>query len=1042
MHTKVHRKMTREMVKLLPSDIKDFFYAKINGHKVIEIIMAGSYIEDSTAGPLADVGECVVPWLEHFWQQNLKQEGLNYPKVNAVNTVGCLNLLDNRAAYLRATDYWEQYVVSTKEWSKKNAIEKEEALLALGRMIHLLQDMGTPAHTNNDMHVTIPSSKYFPDWWDDDDFEDYVGSQCSNEIPHKYRISSDLHYFDPTGLSIHALFYRMARETIKYDSDDVDGKGSGLPYRCPYWTIEEDEDGNNFFRDGFGDLTDWACDAIAKNLMPLNYAYSATLLLKFLIDLKIYTLPTIYSDAEPIKLKIALTSVRIKRDQDNAITLKVVNGSEDIHINASNLSKLESIQNYHHSLKERIITTNEGLKVYIEAHNSDTIKDLVARAEFEVEYNQIKGHINKTQPLKLTYNDREIKVELEIKATQKTTPQNSVKKYPPLKFYRVHIDSLDKESGSSWFSPLGNDDIEIEHFSRTTTDAILSSHETMKLIEKDILSGDDDVNDFTWEQWKQWIHQPNHIEHVHIAGSSSSERHRIRVNIREYTRPSRPSYIEAHNFKIMGYLHSVEKPLGEGKYNTHITKKRRFSLAHISVNSNISLTLIEHGISIRLFISKNEWHSWIAEGKGLHTIIKNGVKYNFITFVQAIKRRFTVSSYMQKIHVLNDHDWAWGDWGEIYEEYYKNGKMITKFGIKTIDGGSRKTLNKRLAQNEVYQEGDAINFDIKVKEYDSVKSNESLGTVHVNIPYREWSRWSDKANHITGYIRSTNGDARLSFRFQIREIEEPQSKALSPISNDSITASIEPAIAINNGLVFHIPNIPHIPIPTTVETKLSKALKRLPKYDSIKENLKKPLVDERELKADSNNTFYYNNSSSRDIVLHRKWCSKLKQKDAEALYLTKKDIYTLKRVKNYSELYPDYALRKLKDELPILTKKLSRDYTNILITRGLIRDTSKVDIIRNDFENMLHEHSKITPSIKIEEYTNYHKIVGNLRDNYQHSTLLKKHLIYGGIRELMLKNKIKSLKKEVENMSRKEKITLYRFKRKLQNATFCSCCRS
>ena len=1032
MHTNVHKKMTQEMVRLLPSDIKDFFYSRVNGHKVIDIIMTGSYIEDSTAGPLADVGECVVPWLEHFWKQNLGTEGLDYPKLNAVNPVGCLNLVNNRATYLRATDYWEQYVTNRKNWSQKNAIEKEEALLALGRIVHLLQDMSTPAHTNNDMHVTQPSEKYFPDWWDDDDFEDYVNSQCSNGIPHKYKISSDLHYFDPTGLSIHRLFYRMARETIKYDSDDEDGKGSGLPYRYPYWTIEEDDEGHNFFRDGWGDLTDWACNGIAKNLMPLNYAYSATLLLKFLVDLKIYSLPTTYN-GEKVKLKIALASVRIKKDQDNDIILKVVNGAEDEHIKASDLEKLESIESYQYPLKARAINEGEGAKIYIEAHNSDSIKDFVARAEFNVTYNQIKAHINKSQPLKLTHEDREIKVELEIKATQKVTPESSVKKYPPLEFYRVHIDSLDRES-STWGLMLGKDDIEIQNFSRTTQNAILSSREIMRLIEKDDLSADDDVNDFRWETWKNWINRPNHIENVRIAGSSSHEKHRIRVNIRHYSTPSRPAYIEAHNFKVMGYLHSVEHPLEGGKYNTHITKKRKFSFAHISVDSNISLNVIIEGASHHIFISKNQWHSWIGEGKGLYTMVRNGTKHNFIIFLEAIKRRFTISSYMQKIHVIDDHDYVWYDWGEIYEEYYKNGKMIKKFGIKTIDGGSRRTLNKLLDKNVVYEEGDSLRFDIKVKEYDSVKSNESLGTVHVNIPYRQWSQWSNQSNHITGYIKSTNGDARLSFRFQIREIEEPQSKALMP--------------TINSNLIFTIPTIPNVPI-FNLETKLSKALKRLPKYDNVKAELKKALVDARALKSDSSYTFYYNDTSSRHIVLHRKWCTRLKQKGVEALYLTKKDIYNIKRVKNLSELYPDYALRKLEDELPILTKKLSRDYTNLLIKKGLLKDTSKVHLVRERFETIFEKHKETirvasTPStnIKLVEMRAYKDIVSNLRENHEHSALLQKHLISGGLRELMLKNKIKNLEKEVEGMSRKEKMNLYTFKRKLNASIFCSCCRN
>jgi hypothetical protein len=69
----------------------------------------------------------------------------------------------------------------------------------------------------------------------------------------------------------------MALISSLYDSDDIDGLGAGRPYRWD--SIFESYDAH---RDITLDLTDYACEAIAQDLIPLNASFVAGLYARFL----------------------------------------------------------------------------------------------------------------------------------------------------------------------------------------------------------------------------------------------------------------------------------------------------------------------------------------------------------------------------------------------------------------------------------------------------------------------------------------------------------------------------------------------------------------------------------------------------------------------------------------------------------------------------------------------------------------------------------------------------------------------------------------
>jgi len=331
MKDNAHRIITTEAIKLLPEPCKAFFDRTYLGETALELIVAGAVYEDYAMEPLGEPQNLLsdawhesstwegwmqdivkwfkddkVPWLEHYWSQDLGYTGLSNP----VGITG----LEFRAAPERAQDYWDQYVLPL--WQQGTEEAQARALGYFGRVVHLLEDMGTPAHVNNDCHMALDllstiTFGYLPQkdlgmgTIDDDDYEDYVGE--------RYKASASSWPVDPMKQSI---FYhpdwtlrdynrRMAEIATMFDSDDVDGRGHLQPYRWDSFLESSDP-----HRDITFDLTDYACNAIATNLISINQSFVAGLMLMFLKTTGFEDIPEIYIP------KITLKKITVHDDTD------------------------------------------------------------------------------------------------------------------------------------------------------------------------------------------------------------------------------------------------------------------------------------------------------------------------------------------------------------------------------------------------------------------------------------------------------------------------------------------------------------------------------------------------------------------------------------------------------------------------------------------------------------------------------------------------------------------------------------------------------
>ncbi len=214
---------------------------------------------------------------EHFWQHDYGDIGLSHPfGISA----------EWRCAPARAQDHWD--AMGPERWHSASPEERFDMLHLLGRVIHLLEDMGVPAHTHGDAHPHIGVEG--AEWIFDDDYEDYIEERIERQavvreqprtvyaLPEEWQPDGDrdLLYYDP-GWVLRDHFFHMASITNLYDCDDVDGLGSGKPYRWD--SIFDSWDAH---RDITFDLTDYACEAIARDLIPLNISFVAGLYIRFL----------------------------------------------------------------------------------------------------------------------------------------------------------------------------------------------------------------------------------------------------------------------------------------------------------------------------------------------------------------------------------------------------------------------------------------------------------------------------------------------------------------------------------------------------------------------------------------------------------------------------------------------------------------------------------------------------------------------------------------------------------------------------------------
>lgn len=218
-----------------------------------------------------------------------------------------------RSAPERAKDYWDILIDQYKEGNK------EAAYFNLGKVCHLLADVCTPCHMHGDSHLGFTwISKWIkekvgidlndfmvvitPETVDDDKYEVYTGKEIESNIPmadvgedepeewlsnidsalpERWRLTNENGFptYDATW-DMYKYFKHAAQITVQFDSDDHDGSRKCQPYSWAHfdplspasWTMERRWD---------GDLTEYACDQIASQLIPLTIADTAGLLYRF-----------------------------------------------------------------------------------------------------------------------------------------------------------------------------------------------------------------------------------------------------------------------------------------------------------------------------------------------------------------------------------------------------------------------------------------------------------------------------------------------------------------------------------------------------------------------------------------------------------------------------------------------------------------------------------------------------------------------------------------------------------------------------------------
>lgn len=349
MHTWVHKAICSEALKLLPPDLHERFtdpdgeYAA-DGLPGIHWVRDGAEAEDTTVGPLGrpagdEAAEArgllgawgetgglatleatqagIYPWVEHYWKHPARQEGKHvWSATGLTNPYGFPLVF--RAAYRRAEDYYGEHVRGS--WRS----DRRQALVNLGRVLHLLQDMAVPAHVNNDPHANLgpelarealrilsgksPVDRLVLAGADDDDFEDYVGAEMLNDR-NPWPAGRHGHFrLGDADWTMKQWFAAVAGVTQCYDSDDAKGTARGYPYE---WSLlTKVVDGHAVFgRDCTGDLTDYACRTIAGELLPLSYGFTAGLIVKFLLDVG-ERIPPMYTAT------VALERLRVRDDAD------------------------------------------------------------------------------------------------------------------------------------------------------------------------------------------------------------------------------------------------------------------------------------------------------------------------------------------------------------------------------------------------------------------------------------------------------------------------------------------------------------------------------------------------------------------------------------------------------------------------------------------------------------------------------------------------------------------------------------------------------
>lgn len=416
----------------------------------LDLVLLGAYLEDqpkiksgisepNISDPLVEAAMQVgAPgkyqhWMEHFWNDSLNEsKGLVididyicdvlaemlfgkiygeyfteirseiYELIAAPITALCkggTTVLDKfRSAPARAKEYWN---ILIKQYKND---EKERAYLNLGRVLHLLADVGTPAHMHGDAHAGITFvvdllkkmklHKLFGvdainDFSiDDDQYECYTGkviegllSNLSGADKYKYELalpgiwnigSDDLASYK-RDWKLFDYFKELAQISVQYDSDDVDGTKKDKPFHWRHfnlfdiwsWDLERQWD---------GDLTDSACHDIASNLIPATISFTAGLIMHFYdaVDEKTETTEEGFSEfsiaAKKIKVHNSTDCITDVGEIYTDVTLNNIGPIKTGRIKAKSGQTKSLPNNLHWNIT---MNANEDKKINISSYSED-----------------------------------------------------------------------------------------------------------------------------------------------------------------------------------------------------------------------------------------------------------------------------------------------------------------------------------------------------------------------------------------------------------------------------------------------------------------------------------------------------------------------------------------------------------------------------------------------------------------------------------------------------------------------------------------------
>ncbi len=320
----VHQKLAMEAFQIWPNDTSHEIYTylnpttiwsscdqweAVNGSFIIEGAWAEDRFDPGSQQSYSDLIDLhgihldgltgISNFTSHFWNCDLGNEsesglaieylGINYgPFWSALKKAKMYWYGGNEVyPYIKMLDglpyrsYRHWYFPGIIELYLSNDIprHKEIAYFYLGRIVHLLSDMGVPAHVNEDSHP-----KY-------ENYEEYMMEHW-HEISHNSDSDGRLLVLKPTEYdSLPEIFLNQAQLTQNFPSNNVDGNTTSLTFQSangwewnrnpsyiipPYgdnWPVAETDDwvGNWAFPNEDN------LKILANSLMPLNMMYIANL---------------------------------------------------------------------------------------------------------------------------------------------------------------------------------------------------------------------------------------------------------------------------------------------------------------------------------------------------------------------------------------------------------------------------------------------------------------------------------------------------------------------------------------------------------------------------------------------------------------------------------------------------------------------------------------------------------------------------------------------------------------------------------------------